>query len=228
MMQEKKVFFDTEFTGLHKDTTLISIGLIADTGETFYAELNDYYPEQVDEWVQQNVISKLIYTGLPEGSDYYRSWTEHNHVGMRGNRQEVARYLADWFQALLGGPMSWIEYSSVYPPGREQNKPTLIEEPLIEMWSDCLSYDWVLFNDLWGSAFDIPKCVYYIPFDICTYFKLNGMDPDISREEYVGMMIVGNKHNALYDAKTIKLCHEKLSEADKSSEKCYNEAIWME
>jgi hypothetical protein len=31
-------FLDTEFTGL-QNTTLISIGLIADTGDTFYAEL---------------------------------------------------------------------------------------------------------------------------------------------------------------------------------------------
>jgi uncharacterized protein YprB with RNaseH-like and TPR domain len=31
-------YFDTEFTGLHQNTTLISIGLIADTGDT-YAEL---------------------------------------------------------------------------------------------------------------------------------------------------------------------------------------------
>lgn len=28
-----KIFFDTEFTGLHKDTTLISIGLISELGE---------------------------------------------------------------------------------------------------------------------------------------------------------------------------------------------------
>ncbi len=35
-----KVFFDTEFTGLRKDTTLVSIGMIAENGETFYAMQN--------------------------------------------------------------------------------------------------------------------------------------------------------------------------------------------
>lgn len=35
------IFFDTEFTGLHKDTTLISIGLVSETGEKFYAEFDD-------------------------------------------------------------------------------------------------------------------------------------------------------------------------------------------
>jgi hypothetical protein len=40
-MKNTKLFLDTEFTGLHQNTTLISIGLIADTGDTFYAELTD-------------------------------------------------------------------------------------------------------------------------------------------------------------------------------------------
>ena len=47
-MQKTKIFFDTEFTGLHQNTTLISIGLIAETGQTFYAELTDYDRCQVD------------------------------------------------------------------------------------------------------------------------------------------------------------------------------------
>ncbi len=41
-----KVFFDTEFTGLRQQTTLISIGLVAETGETFYAELTEKLTEK--------------------------------------------------------------------------------------------------------------------------------------------------------------------------------------
>ena len=37
-----KIFFDTEFTGLHKDTTLISIGLIDENNRSLYIELTDY------------------------------------------------------------------------------------------------------------------------------------------------------------------------------------------
>ena len=48
-----KLFFDTEFTGLHKNTTLISIGIISEDGKTFYAELNDYDINQIsdDNWI---------------------------------------------------------------------------------------------------------------------------------------------------------------------------------
>ena len=47
-------FFDTEFTGLRKDTTLISIGIVSDTGDRFYAELTDYDEGMCDEWIEKN------------------------------------------------------------------------------------------------------------------------------------------------------------------------------
>ena len=54
-----KIFFDTEFTGLHKGTTLISIGLIDEKGRTFYAEFSDYDDAQINSWIKENVISNL-------------------------------------------------------------------------------------------------------------------------------------------------------------------------
>jgi len=43
-----KIFFDTEFTGLHQNTTLISIGLVTEQEHSFYAEFDDYDKSQVD------------------------------------------------------------------------------------------------------------------------------------------------------------------------------------
>lgn len=81
----------------------------------------------------------------------------------------------------------------------------------IEIWSDCLAYDWVLFNDLFGRYYgSLPKNVSYIPFDICTLMKIKGIDPDINREEFINNSVIGKKHNSLYDARVIKACYEKL------------------
>ena len=52
-----KLFFDTEFTGLHQNTTLISLGIVAESGQTFYAEFTDYDDFNCDEWIKKNVIS---------------------------------------------------------------------------------------------------------------------------------------------------------------------------
>jgi hypothetical protein len=175
-----KVFFDTEFTGLHQHTTLISIGLVAETGETFYAELTDYDKSQIDDWLQKNVIDNLL--GLePIGKPNAPIALPVNCYC--GNTKRVASDLKHWLS-------QW------------EN---------VEMWSDCLSYDWVLFNQLWGHAFNIPKNVYYIPFDICTLFKIKNIDPDINRERFIEWPDSENKHNALWDARVIKACYEKLT-----------------
>ena len=167
-----KVFFDTEFTGLHQDTTLISIGLIAENGKTFYGQFSDYDREQVDGWIKENVIGNLPAT--PQ--ELYAT----ADMVFYGCREQVASGLKTW----------------------------LSQFDEVEMWSDCLSYDWVLFNQLFGHAFDIPDNVYYIPFDICTLFKIKGVDPDINREEFAEMK--GVKHNAMHDAKVIHACYNKL------------------
>ena len=55
-----RVFFDTEFSGLTIDPRLISIGLVDEAGETFYAELSDTYTaEDCDPFVQEGVLPKL-------------------------------------------------------------------------------------------------------------------------------------------------------------------------
>ncbi len=191
-----RIFFDTEFTGLHQKTTLISIGLVSENGETFYAELNDYDENQIDEWLKENVINGLYLEKPNFGGNRNFCNTPINmfvkNMEVVGDTEYVKYCLSEWFKRF----------------------------EKVEIWSDCLSYDWVLFCQIFGHAFSIPKNIYYIPFDICTVFKEKGIDPDISREEYAGSMIEvndahnwgdGSKHNALWDAYVIKACYKKLN-----------------
>lgn len=174
-----KIFFDTEFTGLHQGTTLISIGCVAESGQEFYAELTDYDKSQIDEWLQENVIDNLYL------SEDIISSGGYNQLEVRSSQNVVVAQLDNW----------------------------LDQFDAVEMWSDALAYDWVLFCQLWGHAFNIPKNVYYIPFDIVTLMKVKGIDPDINREDFVGIKEFNKsqaKHNALWDAKIIKQCYMKL------------------
>ena len=74
-----KIFFDTEFTGLVQDTSLISIGLVAEDGRKLYMELNDYDETKINSWLQENVINKL-----------------DNDV--KFSRSEVAQKIADFIE----------------------------------------------------------------------------------------------------------------------------------
>lgn len=185
-----KVFFDTEFTGLHQNTTLISIGLVKEDGSTFYAQFTDFDLDQLDSWLIENVMNNMIFDWTKYNKNENLTLNE-NHIYYIGDKKYILDKLLDFL-------------------GKDEK---------IEFWSDCLSYDWILLNELWNGALNIPKNFYYIPFDICTLFKIKGIDPDISREVY----IVDNevdfytfpkdkifKHNALWDALVIKQCYEKL------------------
>jgi hypothetical protein len=175
-----KVFFDTEFTGLHQRTTLISIGLVSEDGRSFYAEFNDYDRAQVDDWLKDNVLAHL----QVEQIGRLRHVQYLSLVRIYGeSTTTIAADLIDW----------------------------LAQFDRVEMISDCLAYDWVLFCELFGGAFGVPKNVYYIPFDLSTALLLHGEDPDVNREGFAGMTDGGPKHNALWDARVIKACWEKLS-----------------
>ena len=103
-----------------------------------------------------------------------------------------------------------ISYKSTTENIKEKLTTWLEQFGEVEIWSDCLSYDWVLFNQIFGHAFNIPKNVYYIPFDICTLFYAKGIDADINREEFSEMTEGSQKHNALWDAEVIRQCFVKL------------------
>jgi hypothetical protein len=55
----KLVFVDCEFTGEHAFATLVSIGMVTLEGEEFYTSLNDYNKDQVTDWLQENVLTKI-------------------------------------------------------------------------------------------------------------------------------------------------------------------------
>ena len=175
-----RVFFDTEFTGLHQNTSLISIGCVAADGRTFYGEMADYDRKQVNSWIEENVIAHL---SLDRHNGRFWSLPADAAEEHYGDRLRIAASLHRWLGSLDGQ---------------------------VEMWSDCLAYDWVLFCELFGGAFGTPRCVYYIPFDLATLLKLKYVDPDVSREEFAGLTGSGPKHNALWDAKVIKACYDRL------------------
>ena len=195
-----KLFFDFEFTGLHAGTTPISLGIVAENFGFFYAEFTDYDETQIErekdggEFIKTNVLDNLTLEkqNLKE-NDFYEYYKGDDLFAMtvRGNKSFIAEKLKKWLFSF---------------------------NTQLEMWGDCLHYDWVLFLDLFGSAFELPECVYYIPFDICTLFKVKNIDPDINREEFVEDYIktykaeddFSNKHNSLHDADIIMYCYNKL------------------
>lgn len=187
-----RIFFDTEFTGLHKGTTLISIGLIAENGTTFYAEVTDYDKSQVDPWIQENVINKLLWNDRKSFIDIEQV-PFNNSIKMKDNSCEIGRTLRMW----------------------------LDQFDTIEWVSDVAHYDFVLLIDLvYGKALGMPygkhcAACHDINQDIAKYFKISEIEAfDFSREEIISKFCIsidGEKHNALYDAKVIKAIYNSIN-----------------
>ena len=179
-----KIFFDTEFTGLHKNTTLISIGLVDENGRSFYAEFIDYDESQVDDWIKENVIDNLM-------SNNFDIKGEPNTTSIFGD------------QTLSKGTKKYI---------KDQLEEWLLPYDKVELVSDVCHYDMVLFIDIFGTAWDLPRCInpacHDINQDIAQYYEISETEAfDYSREELLqnnAIIIKGDKHNSLYDARVIK------------------------
>lgn len=194
-----KIFMDTEFTSLSKEAELISIGLVSVDGRTFYAELTDYDKGKVNDWVKENVIDNLLFI-----EDDYCVSAKHlvkDSIINEDSDEEVTLSYCCGFDTEMKGDKKAVA---------KELKRWLEQFKDVQIWSDCLAYDWVLFVDLFGTAFDLPENVSYIPLDICTMFEMKYIDPDISREAFINNVVVGTKHNALYDAMVIRECYKKL------------------
>lgn len=181
-MSVTTLFLDTEFSGLHQKSTLISLAIVEREDAYLYVEFDDFDKKQISPWVEENVIAHLSFKENSLQKDAEK-W-----IG-RGNSTEIRTFVQDY----------------------------LSQFEKVEIWSDVGMYDWVLFCNLFGDAFSIPNNVFFIPFDMATAFKINGIDPNVKREEWVkadNSEVFNNlklpQHHALKDAQILRLCYKKI------------------
>jgi DNA polymerase III epsilon subunit-like protein len=96
----KKIFMNLEFTGLHQNTTIISLALIDLDGRSFYAKFSDYDKVQLTDWVWANVIGGLT---IQKGrNEFYNSIT--------GPKSDVVPRLVDWLNSFEEEIEIWGDY----------------------------------------------------------------------------------------------------------------------
>lgn len=181
-MSKTNLYLDTEFTSLHQNADLISIALVSDCGKQFYAEFNDFSNEKHKlSGCREDVLNNLLY------SDYFnfnldKNFNFHN-TSIKANSSTICNYLKKWLSQF--------------------------EE--VKIIADFVSWDWVLFCELFGGAFSIPSNVYYIPIDFSNLLYFKGLDPDLNRLEFSEGIENFKPHNSLSDAFILKKCYNKLN-----------------
>ena len=199
------VYFDTEFTGLKKDTSLISIGLVKSNGDSFYAEFTDYNKENLSDWIKENVIQNLLHP---------QTVLEGSHWTMEGPTIEIREQLWKWLE-----------------PFKKEGK--LIQFVSDVSHYDFVLLVELLLGDSNLTALDLPDgispCCVDLNQDIATSIQIpNTMNTDEFNKNYVPSYVafnlnreellktipefnqLGVKHNSLYDAQVIKAIHQHL------------------
>lgn len=181
------IYFDCEFTGLFKNTELISLGMIADDGKSIYVEFSGIDVENQDAWIKDNVLDNTYLYG--PNTNIYNIIDEDNYYA--GTKEEIKDILLNW----------------------------LSQFDQVQLVSDVCHYDMVLFVDIFGTAFDLPKnvsaCCYDINQDIANYLNISLTEAfDINREDFLlnnfSDVIQGKKHNSFFDANVIKHIYTNL------------------
>lgn len=183
------LFFDTEFTGLCKDTTLISIGIVSENGKRFYAELTDYDGSQVDDWIDEHVIQNLALKG---NKDFLKEYDNLSYY--YGHSMEISLRLKEWLKQfdLIQFVSDVCHYDMV-------------------LLIDLITHG--------KTAIDLPKNISAVCHDInqdiaVVYGISDFISFDKSREQILddaGVKISGQKHNSLYDAEVIKEIYNFLN-----------------
>jgi DNA polymerase III epsilon subunit-like protein len=184
-----KIFFDFEFTGLTMRTTPISLGMITEDGHKFYAEFRDYDKTQCDDWINDNVISKLLYN---DEMFYLENDIENKKVIIKNDKKAISDSVHEWLKQFKNIEFwgdcvayDWLLMTDLLGMGKPMRK----------------------FPNNFTS---------YQAFDIFTVLKMEYYNPKKNRHEILGIENIG-QHNALYDAEvTMKLYNRFVKKNNES------------
>jgi hypothetical protein len=179
-----RYFLDTEFIeGFHKPLfgkrrhfiDLISIGVVCEDGREYYAVSKDFSSKDADQWVKENVISKL-----PERhADQFDSPRIRSEAQLWKSNKQIAEDVLKFFGC-------WQDQHFYRAPEG------------IEVYAHYADYDWVLFCALFGKMMDLPKGFPMYCRDLKQMIDESGLTKEWKEKNCPDPT---DEHNALADAK---------------------------
>lgn len=180
------IYFDTEFTELSKHGELISIGLVDEDDNEFYAEFRLNNIDNVNDFVKENVLTNTVLYGNKDAVDIIGD--EKNYV--YGSKSDIKDALVKWLS----------KYENV----------KLVSD--VGHYDMVLFID--IFGTAFDLPENVCPTYYDINQDIAQLYDISIKEAfDVSREDMMesfNRYVMGEKHNSLYDAKVIKALYEEM------------------
>jgi hypothetical protein len=209
-----KYFLDTEFHERKKpikflgitidkvDTIeLISIGIVSENDETYYAICNDFDIDAAwnNEWLRDNVLYSvyqelLSYEGT-YGKTYHPEIMEWNKSGLKNllrwhgkSKARIAKEVTEYV----------FKTSEINDPNAIANWEEVKHKFPVEFYGYFADYDWVVFCWLFGRMIDLPKGFPYFCMDLKQMMVERGLGAEW---KYNNCPDPEGEHDALIDAK---------------------------
>lgn len=206
-----KFFLDTEFIENGKTIDLISIGVVADNGATFYAINRNCNFAKASDWVETNVLGPMDFSrdsaiGMSLGSPFKEAlrWVDGNLIHPLFGRCISGAYYLDWQCPIRRRTLVAIANKSEIGKELKNWVEDTAGSNKIEFWGYYCDYDWVVLCQLFGTMMDLPKGWPMYCLDLKQECYLRG-NPKLPKMEGV------KEHNALDDAKEIKFRYNWLT-----------------
>jgi hypothetical protein len=144
---------------------LISIGITAEDGRTYYAISNEFNPDDASEWVRDNVFSAIIDDTWQKGNDIQRQMLDtagskirHIQRAYGKSTKEIAadvvRFILDPEDAIFKSWKGGLEdYYEMLCKAHFENK----DRYGLNFYGYYSDYDWVAFCSLFGTMMQLPK-----------------------------------------------------------------------
>ncbi len=184
-----KYFIDTEFIDDGKIIDLISIGIVAEDGQEYYAQSVEFNHRNASLWVKENVLTHLLScpsshaASLGTSGLYRTDRAEHQRHGQCVDQQRGFVHNCPWRT-------------------REQLKRDVQmffnPSDSFELWGWCAGYDFVAFCQLFGTMMDLPKGWPHYIKDLQYILDERGISDGQLPQQEDGL------HNALADAHHLK------------------------
>jgi len=180
-----RVFYDTEFLEDGKTIELISIGLVTDDGQAYYAVNSDCPWDRIlrHDWLVRNVVPHLPLTpeSQPALESYLNSQTNATRTALASIQLDPARTAVKPHRSIANEVRDFLWAAAHTGQGN------------LELWAWYGAYDHVALAQLWGPMIDLPDGVPMWTNDLRQESYRLG-NPEMPAQE-------GTEHNALEDAR---------------------------
>jgi hypothetical protein len=184
-----RYFYDTEFLENGSTIELISIGIVGEDGEAYYAVNFDAPWERIyqSKWLMDNVWPHLPVKGYT---------TQLSSVGAAATRVLMKdRGHLDTTDTRVRP--AWVIANEVREFLRDGGDD-------IELWADYAAYDHVALMQLWGPMIRRPKHVPMFTHDIQQAARMLDIADQLPEQD-------GAEHHALADAQHVKTCYDVIA-----------------